>query len=360
MGIQSFRPSSGGGVPGMGYIASIFMETYARNWSQAGTAGYYMMSSQNNSTGYMYFVGTGTTTGGPLGQTLYVSHSFTSIQIVASKNDLVSLYKAATKTTTDLANPGTKFADWLYNSKYTSYTVKSQTSGSWTLPSVGLPLIDAVVVGGGGGGSHHAAGGGGGGVVSLSYYPINSTGVHNYTVGDAGYNNGSGGNTVFNTNIIALGGGGAAGNNQNGYSGGSGGGAGRQSTSGTYYGGSATQTSPSLSAPTTAVGYGNRGGNISGGSSSNHHGAGGGGAGGAGADTSSPNPTPGGPGHFSQIDYLYYGAGGSGSNHDTQKDAFNGGVGTALGHGNPGQGGSAGWNNHTYGQKGIVIVRYYA
>jgi hypothetical protein len=359
MGIQSFKPSSGGGVPGMSYIASIFMETYARSWEQGGTAGYYMMGSQNNSTGYVYFVG-GTTTGGPLGQTLYVSHSFTSIQVVASKNDLVSLYKAAAKTTTNLANPGLKYADWLYNSKYTSYTVKFATSGSWTLPSVGLPLIDVNVVAGGGGAMHHSGGGGAGGVVSLSYYPVSSNGVHSYTVGTAGTGNGAGGNSTFNTNIIAIGGAGGVNNNNNGASGGSGSGAGRQQASGNYSGGAATQTTPSVSAPTTVFGLGHRGGNISGGSSSNHHGAGGGGANGQGIDTGSPNPTPGGAGHLSNIDFLYYGAGGSGSNHDTQKDAFNGGVSAAQGHGNPGQGGSSNWNFNTSGQNGIIIVRYYA
>jgi hypothetical protein len=359
MGIQSFTPSSGGGVPGMSYIASIFMETYARSWVQGGTAGYYMMGSQNNSTGYVYFIG-GTTTGGPLGQTLYVSHSFTSIQVVASKNDLVSLYKAAAKTTTDLANPGLKYADWLYNSKYTAYTVKFATSGSWTLPSVGLPLIDVNVIAGGGGASHHAGGGGAGGVVSLSYYPVSSNGVHNYTVGLGGYSTAAGGNSTFNTSIIALGGAGGSNNNQNGQSGGSGSGASRQSASGNYSGGAATQTAPTISAPTTALGLGHRGGNISGGSSSNHFGAGGGGAAGQGIDTSSPNPTAGGAGHLSSIDFLYYGAGGSGSNHDTQKDAFNGGVPIAQGHGNPGQGGSSGWNSYSSGQNGLVIVRYYA
>jgi len=359
MGIQSFKPSSGGGVPGMSYIASIFMETYARTWTQGGTSGYYMMSSQNNSTGYVYFVG-GTTTGGPLGQTLYVSHAFTSIQVVASKNDLVSLYKAAAKTTTDLANPGPKYADWLYNSKYTSYMFKTQTSGSWTLPSVGLPLIDVNVVGGGGGAHHHAGGGGAGGVISLSYYPVASNGIHNYTVGEAGFDRAEGGATTFNTNIIALGGGRGAVNNANGTAGASGGGAARQSTSGNYSGGAATQTAPSVTSPTTVFAGGHRGGNISGGSSSNHHGAGGGGAMAQGVDTSSPTPTPGGSGHLSNIDYLYYGAGGSGCNHDTAKDAYNGGVSTAAGHGNAGQGASANYNVATGGQKGLVMVRYYA
>jgi hypothetical protein len=359
MGIQSFKPSSGGGVPGMSYIASIFMETYARTWTQGGTSGYYMMNSQNNSTGYVYFIGA-TTTGGPLGQTLYVSNAFTSIQVVASKNDLVSLFKAAAKTTTDLANPGLKYADWLYNSKYTSYTVKYATSGSWTLPGVGLPLIDVNVVGGGGGAHHHAGGGGAGGVVSLSYYPVASNGVHNFTIGAGGYNQSSGGNTTFNTNIVALGGAGGSSNNNNGLSGASGSGASRQSTSGNYSGGAATQTTPSLTAPTTVLGLGNRGGNISGGSSSNHHGAGGGGAAAAGGDTSSPTPTPGGAGHLSNIDFLYYGAGGSGCNHDTQKDAYNGGVSSASGHGNAGQGASANHNVHATGRDGIVIVRYYA
>jgi hypothetical protein len=88
--------------------------------------------------------------------------------------------------------------------------------------------------------------------------------------------------------------------------------------------------------------------------------AGGGGAGAQGGDTSSPNPTPGGSGHLSNIDYLYYGAGGSGCNHDTQKDGYNGGVSVASGHGNAGQGASANYNVSASGQKGIVMVRYYA
>jgi hypothetical protein len=352
MAISSFRPSSGGGMPGMNYIASIFMETYARNWNQAGTAGYYSMSSANNSTGYVYFVGA-TTTGGPLGQTLYISHAFTSIQVVASKNDLISLYKASTKTTTDLANPGSKYVDWLYNSKYTSYTVKSGVTQTWTLPAVGVPLLDLMIVGGGGYADHHGAGGGGGGVVYLTYFPTQSNGTLSWTIGNGGTGtSGRAGDTVLNSTITAFGGGNSQ-HNQAGNSGGCGAGAAVHANTGAKNGGASIQTTPSVTSPAAAAGYGSRGGNV--GNSAQHYGAGGGGASGSHFDASSSNPTNGGAGHLCQIDYQYYGAGGGGSNHDTKVEA-SGGIGT----GNWGAGGNSGWNSARPGVQGGVVLRYYA
>lgn len=355
MGIQSFVPSSGGGMPGMSYIASIFMETYARTWQQGGTAGYYMMSSSNNATGYVYFIG-GTTTGGPLGKTLSVSHSFTSIQVVAMKDDYVSLYKAAPKTTTDLANPGSKYVDWLYNSKYTAYVYKSpstNTSNPWVLPKSGMPLIDINVIAGGGGAHHHGGGGGGGGVVNLSYYPVSNNQV-SWTIGAGGAFNSNGGNTVLDGVITAIGGAYGPSPRNDGVSGGNGSGAASNgSTGGNRTGGSPTQTSPTVTSPTVAVGYGFRGGNIN--QSSQHAGAGGGGAGGAASDQPANAQGVGGPGHLSQIDYQFYGAGGGGANHDLKINGTSG-----QGAGNWGQGANSNHDGQTPGVQGGIVLRYYA
>lgn len=352
MGIQSFKPSSGGGVPGMSYIASIFMETYGRTWQQGGTAGYYSLSGANNSTGYVYFIGA-TTTGAPLGQTIYVSHSFSSIQVVSSKNELISLYKAATKTTTDLENPGSKYVDWLYNSKYTSYIYKSGTAQTWALPAVGVPLLDVMIVGGGGYADNHGGGGGGGGVVYLTYYPTQSNGTLSWTIGAGGTGtSGRAGDTVLNSTITAYGGGNAA-HNQAGRDGGCGSGAGVHNNSGSKNGGASIQTAPSVVSPTASASHGSRGGNVQ--NSTNHYGAGGGGASGSCFDAAGASPTPGGAGHLCQIDYQYYGAGGGGSNHDTKIDAAGG-----LGTGNWGSGGNSGWNASRPGTQGGVVLRYYA
>ena len=338
----------------MGYIASIFMETFARTWTQGGTAGYYMMSSANNSTGYVYFIGA-TTTGGPLGKTLYVSHSFTSIEVVANRNDLVSLYKASTKTTSDITTPGTRYVDWLYNSKYTAYTYKSgttNTSSPWVLPGSAMPLVDIAVIAGGGGAWHHGGGGGGGGVVYLTYFPV-SSGSLSWSVGAGGPQGSNGGNTVLNGTITAIGGGSSGNNRGNGAAGGSGGGGSSHgSTGGTQYGGSATQTQPSVVSPTVGVGYGNRGGNIA--QSSQHVGGGGGGAGAQAADGGSNSQTSGGAGHLCAIDFMYYGAGGGGSNHDTKVDGISG-----SGAGNWGQGANSLWNSNNTGTQGGIVLRYY-
>lgn len=355
MGIQSFKPSSGGGVPGMSYIASIFMETFARSWAQGGTSGYYMMSSANNSTGYVYFIGS-TTTGGPLGKTLLVNHSFTSIEIVANKDDLVSLYKAAAKTTTALANPGSKYVDWLYNAKYTSYIYKSaatNTSSPWILPKSALPLIDVNVIAGGGGAHHHGGGGGGGGVVSLSYYPVSNSSV-SWTIGAGGAYNSNGGNTVLDGTITAIGGAFGPAPKNDGQPGGNGSGAASNgSAGGNKVGGSPTQTTPTVASPTVAAGYGFRGGNIN--QSSQHAGAGGGGAGGAASDQPANSQGVGGPGHLSQIDYMFYGAGGGGANHDLKINGTSG-----QGAGNFGQGGNSNHDGQTPGIQGGIVLRYYA
>jgi hypothetical protein len=354
MGIQSFTPSSGGGIPGMSYIASIFMETFARSWSQGGTPGYYMISSANNSTGYVYFIGA-QTTGGPLGKTLSISHAFTSIEIVANKDDLVSLYKAAAKTTTNISSPGSRYVDWLYNAKYTSYVYKSavtNTSSPWVLPKSAMPLIDVNVIAGGGGAHHHGGGGGGGGVVSLSYYPV-STSV-SWTIGAGGTYNSNGGNTVLDGTITAVGGAYGRAPRSYGLDGGNGAGAASHaSTGGTQYGGNPTQTTPTVSSPTVAVGYGFRGGNIN--QSSQHVGAGGGGSGGAAADQPANFQGIGGSGHLSQIDYQFYGAGGGGANHDLK---FNGVAG--QGAGNFGQGANSNHDGQNSGTQGGIVLRYYA
>ena len=70
MGIQAFVPSSGGGTPGFDYIASIRMETYNRSWAQAGASGNYVVEANSKGSGYVYFVGTGATTGGYLNKVI--------------------------------------------------------------------------------------------------------------------------------------------------------------------------------------------------------------------------------------------------------------------------------------------------
>ena len=112
MGIQSFVPAGGGGTPGFDYIASIRMETYNRSWTQSGAAGNYILTSNNMNSGYVYFVGSGSTTGAPLGKVVNVSHSFTRLDIVAPTGDFMSLYKASVKSTTLFNNPFANFASF--------------------------------------------------------------------------------------------------------------------------------------------------------------------------------------------------------------------------------------------------------
>ena len=101
-GFNTIPGSAGGGGAGaLGYVASVHMNTYNRSWAQGGTAGYYAIYSQNQESGYAYFVGAGgMVTGIPLNRMESVSHAFTSIDIIAPSNDLISLYKVKVKATT--------------------------------------------------------------------------------------------------------------------------------------------------------------------------------------------------------------------------------------------------------------------
>ena len=350
MGIQSFTPSGGGGTPGFDYVASIFMQTFARSWAQGGAAGYYMMSSANESTGYVYFIGA-QTTAGPLGKTLLVNHSFTSIEVVANKNELVSLYKGAAKTTTDIANPGSRYVDWLYNAKYTSFIYKSgttNTSSPWMLPGSAMPLVDIALIAGGGGSRAHSGGAGGGGLVYLTYFPVTSSGL-TWTVGAAGtVNGGYGGNTTLGS-ITAVGGAPGPDTPGNGIAGGNASGAATHGSQGSRSGASSTQGQPSVTSPTVGAGYGHGSGNM--GNSSQHIGTGGGGAGGP---SNSGGQTPGGPGFLLPIDFQYYSAGGGGANHDNKIDGVSG-----QGAGNWGQGANSLHGGGTNGIQGGIVLRYY-
>lgn len=351
MGIQAFVPSGGGGTPGFDYIASVNMVTYNRSWAQSGSAGNYVVTSNNMNSGYVYFVGA-TTTGGPLGKVIVVSHSFTRIDIIAPTGDFMSLYKAAVKSTTVFANPFAQFS---------SFPSTIASSGNFVLPTSALPLIDAIVVGGGGGGgAHHAGGGGGGGaVVSLNgYQAVGTTGI---SIGGPGgrassHNGGPGGTTYFG-NVFALGGGGGAGQaNASNHNGANGGGANAHNNTlqatGTGTNGPGTQSG------TATIYTGNTGGARGGG-----HGSGGGaGAGGNGGAGSGASGGAQGPGHLSSItgSSVHYGSGGTGGTYSP-----NNGHGSESygGHGGYGTGGygahNAPHNNSGDGTPGVVIVRYY-
>jgi len=352
MGIQAFVPSGGGGTPGFDYIASINMTTFNRSWAQSGSAGNYVLTSNNMNSGYVYFTNGSTTTGGPLGKVIVVSHSFTTVNIIAPTGDFMSLYKAAVKSTTAFANPFAGFS---------SFPSTISSSGNFVLPTSALPLVDAIVVGGGGGGGRHYAGGGGGGgaVISLSgYQAVGTTGI---TIGGgggtAGSNNGGTGGTTYFGNVFALGGGGGAGQaDASAYNGANGGGANahnnRLQATGTGTNGLGTQSG------TATVYTGNTGG-ARGGS----HGSGGGaGAGGNGGAGSGGNGGAQGPGHLSSItgSSVHYGSGGTGGTHSPNNGH---GAESYGGHGVLGCGGHGAHNgdahNNGGGQQGVVIVRYY-
>ena len=152
----------GGGQANMTFVASVHMNTYNRSWAQGGTAGYYAMYSTNQENGYVYFVGSGATTGAALNKLTNVTHAFTRIDIIAPQEDMISLYKAKVKSTTTFDNPFGEFA---------SFPSTITSSGNFVLPNNALPLVNVLVGGAGGGGGHHSGGGGGGGgVVKLTAY----------------------------------------------------------------------------------------------------------------------------------------------------------------------------------------------
>lgn len=349
--------SGGGSQPNMTFVASIHMVTYNRTWAQGGTSGFYGLFSANQENGYVYFVGA-TTTGGPLNRIINVTHSFTSINIIAPQNDMVSLYKAKVKDTTVFANPFANFS---------SFPSQITSSGNFVLPNNALPLVNVLVNGGGGGGGHgnhsHGGGGGGGGsVVKLTAFQAVGTTSVTIGGGSGGQNYDSKGGDTYFGNVYALGGGSGGhggghpgSGSQNGHIVGNGGGAGG---GGGQYGGAGTTQTASTglgTAGSPVLHGGHSGGGNDGGSSHHHRGGGGGGAGGNGQQGHSGNGGQGGSGHVSDITggNLTYGSGGRGSQYNNSggHDTFNWGHG-----GNAGQESNSGRGG---GGQGIVVVRYY-
>jgi hypothetical protein len=359
----------------MTFVASIHMQTYNRSWAQGGTAGYYALYSTNQENGYAYFVGTGQTTGAPLNRLSNITHSFTRIDIIAPVNDMVSLYKAKVKSTTEFANPFANFA---------SFPSTITSSGNFVLPNNALPLVNVLIVGGGGGGYHHGSGGGGGNVVKLTAYQ--AVGTTSVTVGAPRTGNTSSGLKAGDTyfgNVYALGGRSSSGDNSVGGNGGNGAGGGSHASNTLYAGGTGTTQTASTGLGTSgspvfsggyAGGYSHGVGSAGGGG---HVGGGGGGAGGSG--TNRPSGTrhgvSGGLGAASDISgtTLYYGAGGGGGDHNSNSagggsrpDGGSGGNGIASGYYahniglvSYGAGGNSLYTGVDSAITGAVIVRYY-
>lgn len=371
MGIQSFTPASGGGTPGFDYIASIRMETYNRSWTQSGAAGNYVVTSNNNNSGYVYFVTSGGTVGTPLGQVINLTNPFTRLDIVAPTNDYISLHKVAVKSTSVFNNALSGFA---------SFPSIISSSGNFVLPNASLPLVDVMIIGGGGGSTGHSSGGGGGGIVKLTAYQ--AVGTTSVTVGaGGGISNGVRGGDSYFGNVYALGGGGGFHGRQKNYTvatgtdrdfglGANGAGAGHGDTSngGTTgglpgYPGTTQTTSTGLGTKgTPSYNGGYTGGALTGNWSPNHGGAGGAGAGGNGGDMpSGGSGAVGGIGHASNFtgSTLIYSTGGGGGHHQTpqyqanyptQAHALSYGTGKGSSHNDTIQGGFNG---------GAVLVRYY-
>jgi hypothetical protein len=343
MGIQAFTPSSGG-LPGLEFINQVVLTTANRTWAQSGAAGTYTIKSASASPGYVYFVGA-STVGGPLNGVIVVPASFTSINIIGSASDLVSLYKISSKTTSALSTTAT----------YTTYT--STTTGvSLTTNKTGF--IDALVIAGGGGNAQHGAGGGAGGLLLLNSFPLTPGSTFDVQVGAAGSRDQNGGDSIFAGTTAKGGGGGLSdppsGTGKDGGSGGGGNnsGAGGKSIQGS--GVSAVSTPilfySSFGTTASAGGYGNSGGA---GTGADHRGGGGGGAGGQ------ASGRDGGPGL--QLSFtgtpVYYAAGGYGGSYPS---SGNGSQGTGWSSGGYGMGGCA--NQTTTGPagtQGVVIVRSY-
>lgn len=112
------------------------------------------------------------------------------------------------------------------------YTYTYTEDGIFT--AEGISNIDILLVGGGGGGGYDGGGGGGGGVIFKQNQSVTSGTQYNVNVGSSGagglfiYNGDmsgkNGGNTSFNSTLIAYGGGGGGGYSYAGKSGGCGGG----------------------------------------------------------------------------------------------------------------------------------------
>ena len=347
----------GGGQANMTFVASIHMNTYNRSWAQAGTAGYYAMYSTNQENGYAYFVGA-TTTGVPLNRLANVSHAFTRIDVVAPVNDMISLYKAKVKATTEFANALGGFA---------SFPSVISSSGNFVLPNNALPLVNAMLVGGGGGsnGDHHGGGGGGGGgVVKLTAYQ--AVGTTSVTIG-ASVNGRVTGNPTYFGNVYALGGGAGSHHGQNGLAGANGGGGGGHHANSSGGDGIVQTASTGLGNTGSPVYHGGfSGGGQTGGSSHNLRGGGGGGAGGAGQNGTAGGGANGGLAHNSDITgtNLSYSGGGRGGGHysgggSEQHTAGFSGYGFGGRSGGHQMNSGAGTDNPYRADQGVVIVRYY-
>ena len=343
------------------------MTTYNRTWAQGGTAGYYGMFSANQENGYVYFVGS-TTTGGPLNRLINVTHNFTSINIIAPQNDMISLYKAKVKATAEFLNPFAAFS---------SFPSIITSSGNFVLPNNALPLVNIVLAGGGGGGggTYHnspaAGGGGGGSVVKLTAYQ--AVGTTSITIGSGGGSQGgdnghglNGGKTFFG-NVYALGGGGGLRRDNAGYttadgSYSNGGGAGAHHANTGAPGFTQTATSGLGYAGSPAYHGGNKGGDCTNSTTSRENrGGGGGGAGGIGGDGAHASGGNGGLGHMSDITGIAnanFGAGGRSDNHygghgtngwerEASSSVYAHGAHSERNGGGPTGGG------------GVVVVRYY-
>jgi hypothetical protein len=369
MGIQSFTPSGGGGTPGFDYINSVNMVTYNRTWAQAGAAGNYVLASYNKNSGYAYFVGSGVTTGVPLGYVGIVNHAWTSINIVAPQHDYISLFKASVKSTTVYDNALASFS---------SFPSIVNASGNFVLPNNALPLVNVLVVGGGGAsgaghGSTHGGGGGGGGggIVSLTAYQ--AVGTTSVTVGTGGTrpdqiygtsHGGGTGNRSFFGNVYAIGGGGGKGWQGNPQPLGANSGGGCGGSEQTPHGVAAAQTaSTGLGVSGSPVYYGGfSGGQGYGPTSQGTRGGGGGGAGGNGGAGGSSAGGDGGIGHTSTITGSSYqfAAGGAGcnpnNNHGSNPNAGGYGCGSYGSDNDPNNGSSV---FGRAGNAGVVVVRYY-
>ena len=340
----------GGGQANMTFVGSIHMGTYNRSWAQGGTAGYYALYSTNQENGYAYFVGA-TTTGVALNRLANISHSFTRIDIIAPQNDMVSLYKAKVKSTTEFPNAFAQFA---------SFPSLISSSGNFVLPNNSLPLVNVQIVGSGGGGGHHGGGGGGGGgIVKLNAYQ--AVGTTSVTIG-AGPGQGNNGNNTYFGNVYAIGGGGGGAHGHTGRgmdtrsefvaNGGGGGSHTGDKAGGT---GSLQTTNTGLGAsgsPTYTGGF--KGGNCYSEANWNYVGAGGAGAGGNGQNRSNSTDTnSGGIGHESDItgSNYTYAIGAGGGSHSPQRNGDH--------SSNYGSGGHGGVNTGGAGTQGVVVVRYY-
>jgi hypothetical protein len=222
-----------------------------------------------------------------------------------------------------------------------NYKIHTFTSpGTLTVTTVGYSVpstMDYLVIGGGGGGVPiydsyglwQVGGGGGGAGGMLSGSTTLLTGSFPVTVGAAGSNASSGGNTVLTYSpapFNAIGGGAGGISSTGGTPGGSGGGGG-------YTPG-----------PTVSGGNGTPGQGFPGGSGDSPGGGGGGGAGGAGGNFPAGNPGVGSPNSITGTAVTYAVGGGGGPNTGRSSTS--------------GSGGASGPGATAPGVNGTVIVRY--